>query len=151
MKEHMVYKQLGSIDLPYLKALICIYEEVFEMENFTLPSDSYLQTLLQREGLLFFVATLEGNVVGGLTAHVLPSVYFESSEVYIYDLGVKTSYQRKGIGRKLMASLSDYCKAQGYKEVFVQADLVDQHAMDFYQATGGQAERVVHYSYSLVE
>lgn len=149
MKEYMVYKRLGSIDLPYLKALIRVYEEVFEMENFTLPSDSYLQTLLRRDGLMFFVAMFEGKVIGGLTAHVLPSVYFESAEVYIYDLGVKTSFQRKGVGRKLMASLSEYCKEQGYKEIFVQADLADQHAMDFYQATGGQAERVVHYSYAL--
>lgn len=149
MKEYMVYKRLGSIDLPYLKALIRVYEEVFEMENFTLPSDSYLQTLLRRDGLMFFVAMFEGKVIGGLTAHVLPSVYFESAEVYIYDLGVKTSFQRKGVGRKLMASLSEYCKEQGYKVFFVQADLADQHAMDFYQATGGQAERVVHYSYAL--
>lgn len=105
MKEHMVYKRLGSIDLPYLKALIRVYEEVFEMENLSLPPESYLQSLLQREGLMFFVATLDGHLVGGLTAHVLPSVYFESAEVYIYDLGVKTSYQRKGIGRKLLATI----------------------------------------------
>lgn len=149
MKEHMVYKKLGSIDLPYLKALICIYEEVFEMESFTLPTDSYLQTLLQREGLVFFVAMLEEKVIGGLTAHILPSVYFESAEVYLYDLAVQVAYQRKGVGRKLMASLSEYCKEHGYKEIFVQADLVDQHAMDFYRATGGQAERVVHFTFAL--
>jgi aminoglycoside 3-N-acetyltransferase I len=149
MKEHIVYQKLETNNLPYLKSLIEVYEEVFEMENFTLPADGYLQALLHREGLMFFVATLEGNVVGGLTAHVLPSVYFESAEVYIYDLGVKTSFQRKGIGKNLMASLSEYCKKRGDREIFVQADLVDQHAMDFYQATGGQTERVVHYNYSL--
>lgn len=149
MKEHMVYKRLKADDLPYLKTLIHVYEEVFEMERFAFPRDGYLQALLQREGLIFFVAMAEEKVIGGLTAHVLPSVYFESAEVYVYDLAVQSSYQRKGVGRNLMASLSKYCREQGYREIFVQADLVDQHALDFYRATGGQAERVVHFSYAL--
>lgn len=150
MKERIVYQKLESNDLASLKALINVYEEVFEMENFTMPGDSYLQTVLLREALIFFVASVEKKVVGGLTAHVLPSVYFESAEVYVYDLAVQVAYQRQGVGKNLMASLSEYCKEQGYREIFVQADLVDQHAMDFYQATGGKAERVVHYVYSLV-
>ena len=150
MKTHLVYRKLELDDLPSLKALIHLYKEVFEMESFTLPGDSYLRTLLQREGLMFFVAMLEEKVIGGLTAHVLPSVYFASAEIYIYDLAVKTTYQRKGIGKNLIASLSEYCKERGYREIFVQADLEDQHALDFYKETGGKAERVVHYVYSLV-
>ena len=44
------------------------------------------------------MAVLDNVVVGGLTAHVLPSAYSASAEVYIYDLGVKAEMQRKGIG-----------------------------------------------------
>jgi aminoglycoside 3-N-acetyltransferase I len=149
MNVPIVCQKLEFDDLTFLKALISVYEEVFETGNFSMPSDRYLQGLLQREGLIFFAAILEGKVIGGLTAHVLPSVYFESAEVYVYDLAVQAGYQRKGIGRNLMASLGKYCGEQGYREIFVQADLVDQHALDFYQATGGQAERVVHFSYAL--
>jgi ribosomal protein S18 acetylase RimI-like enzyme len=143
------YKKLESGDLDRLSELIKLYEEVFEMEDFTLPAAQYLQSLLERETVIFYVAMIDNNVVGGLTAHVLPSTYFPSSEVYIYDLAVETEFQRKGIGRQLINSLKEYCASLGLKEVFVQADLEDRHAIDFYRATGGIAESVVHFSYEL--
>ena len=143
------YNRLETGDLKRLTELIRVYEDVFEMENFILPDARYLQSLLEKETVIFYAALIDEKVVGGLTAHVLPSTYFPSSEVYIYDLAVLTEFQRKGIGRRLIESLKEYCANLGMKEVFVQADLVDQHALDFYQATGGIAESVVHFSYAL--
>jgi ribosomal protein S18 acetylase RimI-like enzyme len=143
------YKKLETGDLDHLTELIKVYEEVFEMEDFALPAAQYLQSLLERETICFYAAILDKKVGGGLTAHVLPSTYFPSSEVYIYDLAVRTKFQRKGIGRKLINSLKEYCAGLRLKEVFVQADLEDRHALDFYRATGGIAENVVHFSYEL--
>ena len=143
------YKKLETGELNRLAELIKLYEEVFEMEDFTLPAAQYLQSLLEKETVIFYVAIIDNRVVGGLTAHVLPSTYFPSSEVYIYDFAVETAFQRKGIGRQLINSLKEYCANLRLKEVFVQADLEDRHALDFYQATGGIAESVVHFSYEL--
>ncbi len=143
------YKKLEIEDLSCLTELIKLYEEVFEMEDFTLPDAQYLQSLLEKETVIFYAAIIDKKVVGGLTAHILPSTYFPSSEVYIYDLAVETEFQRKGIGRQLINSLKEYCASLRLKEVFVQADLEDRHAIDFYQATGGIAESVVHFSYEL--
>jgi ribosomal protein S18 acetylase RimI-like enzyme len=143
------YKKLESQNLDYLINLIKVYKEVFEMEDFVLPDAQYLQSLLEKENVIFYAAMFDKKVVGGLTAHVLPSTYFPSSEVYIYDLAVQTEFQRKGIGRQLINSLKEYCANLRLKEVFVQADLEDQHALDFYRATGGIAENVIHFSYAL--
>lgn len=143
------YKKLGIGDLGGLTELINLYENVFEMAHFILPDAEYLQSLLEKESVIFYVAMIDKRIVGGLTAHILPSTYFPSSEVYLYDLAVETRFQRKGIGRQLINSLKEYCAGLGLKEVFVQADLEDQHALDFYQATGGIAESVVHFSYEL--
>jgi ribosomal protein S18 acetylase RimI-like enzyme len=143
------YKKLEIGDLSHLTELIKVYEEVFEMEDFTLPNAQYLQSLLEKETVIFYVAITDIKVVGGLTAHILPSTYFPSSEVYIYDLAVETDFQRKGIGRELINSLKEYCASMQLKEIFVQADLEDRHAIEFYQATGGIAESVVHFSYEL--
>lgn len=145
------YHKLATADVKILIQLIEVYEEVFEMKNFRLPGTAYLQSLLAKEHMIFYVALSDGLVVGGLTAHTLPSVYFGSDEIYIYDLAVKTEYQRKGIGRTLVAELKHYCKNLGKKEVFVQADLADEHAIDFYKATGGLPENVIHFSYNLQE
>ena len=104
--------------------------------------------MLEKETVIFYAALIDKKVVGGLTAHILPSTYFPSSEIYIYDLAVLTEFQRKGIGRQLISSLKEYCANLRFKEVFVQADLEDQHALDFYQATGSIVENVVHFSYA---
>ena len=139
---------LNASDLDKLRELIRLYEDVFEMKDFVMPSDAHLQLLLDKNGITFLVAEKNGKVVGGLTAHDLPSTYFEANEVYVYDLAVAKNYQRTGIGKKLLEELAAICKRKGEREFFLQADIDDQHALDFYRSTGGIAENVIHFSYA---
>jgi aminoglycoside 3-N-acetyltransferase I len=129
--------------------LIDVYADVFEMDAFVKPPLDYLRALLEKEFVIVFVATLENAVIGGLTAYVLPSPYFESAEVYVYDLAVATEYQRQGVGAKLMRGIREHCAASGMKEVFLQADYEDEHAVDFYRKIGGAREDVIHFSFAL--
>ena len=140
-------QKLQTGDLSKLVELIRLYEDVFEMDKFVMPSDQYLQSLLDRNGLTFLVANKDEKIVGGLTAHDLPSSYFEANEVYIYDFAVAREHQRKGIGKKLLGELANICKQNGESEFFVQADIDDEHALEFYRSTGGVAEEVIHFSY----
>lgn len=142
-------KQLKPGDIGHFEALINVFEEVFGMDHFLLPDQEYLEDLLQREGFMVYVAVFDGQVVGGLTAYILPSYYFQSSEVYIYDLAVSQPFQRKGTGRKLIDTIKADCRAAGLRELFIQVDPTDQHAVDFYLATGGKAEEAIHFSYPL--
>ncbi len=142
-------KKLSTGDLDQFTALINVFEEVFEMENFLTPDQDYLENLLKNQNFMVYVAVFDERVIGGLTAYVLPSYYVQSSEVYIYDLAVDTPFQRKGTGRKLIDAIKADCQALGLKEVFIQAEKIDQHAVDFYHATGGKSADVVHFSYPL--
>lgn len=143
-----IYK-LTENDLEKLIEQIKLYAAVFETPDFKMPAADYLQTLLEKEHIIFLVALFGAEVVGGLTAFVLPSVYFAASEIYVYDLAVKTEHQRKGVGTQLIAELKNRCAALGHKEIFVQADLEDRHAIDFYRKTSGSPEDVIHFSYAL--
>ena len=142
-------KKLGQQNIHQFKELILVFEAVFEMKNFSLPDDEYLQKLLEQEGFFVFVAVQEGKVIGGLTAYTLQQYYSKSPLVYIYDLAVETQWQRKGIGRKLISGINNYCQEIGVEEVFVQADEADDYALDFYHKTGATAEKVVHFYYPL--
>lgn len=142
-------QKLGTGDLEKLKKLILLFEDVFEMEAFTMPEDGYLRDLLVKEGFYVFVAEKEGEVLGGLTAYSLAQYYNTSPLVYIYDLAVHTQFQRKGIGRQLISGILDYCRWIGVEEVFVQADEADDYAIDFYRSTGGRPENAVHFCYPL--
>jgi len=140
-------QKLDGEQLAYFKALLDVFERAFEIKAFARPQDSYLQTLLKQEGFLVFVAVAEGLVVGGLTAYVINQYYATAPLAYVYDLAVEPAYQRRGTGSQLMRAVIQFCKENGMEEVFVQADAGDEHAVQFYKATGGIAEDVVHFNY----
>ena len=143
-------KKLGTGDINQFMELILLFKEVFEMEDFKHPPLSYLKELLDKDHFMVFVAESEGKVVGGLTSYILLQYYSQHPLAYIFDLAVKKELQRAGIGKKLMAKIQLYCKDRGVEEVFVQADEGDANALDFYRTTGGRAEKVVHFTYSLI-
>ncbi|TGL14945.1 GNAT family N-acetyltransferase [Leptospira meyeri] len=147
--ENIKIKKLASNDLKQFIELIRVFEDVFEMKNFQMPSLHYLQSLLDRDDFYIFVSLHESQVVGGLTSYTLRQYYSEKPLVYIFDLAVLTKYQRQGIGRSLIQGINEYCKKIGVEEVFVQADLVDDYALEFYKSTGGLPEDVVHFTYPL--
>lgn len=142
-------KRLSANELNEFLELIRVFEDVFEMKEFQMPNPNYLQSLLERDDFFVFVSKLEGKVVAGLTAYLLRQYYSERPLVYIFDLAVQTKWQRKGIGKTLIESINLYCKEQGMEEVFVQADVVDDYALEFYKSTGGHPEDVVHFTYPL--
>lgn len=142
-------KKLNSAEIDKFMELIDLFEDVFEMENFTMPEKNYLEKLLSRDDFFVFVALLNNKVIGGLTTYTMRQYYSTKPLVYIFDLAVKTEMQRQGIGQKLIKGINEYCKEIGVEEVMVQADLVDDYAIDFYKKTGGIAESVIHFGYPL--
>ena len=143
-------KILTAQDIQDFSSLVDVFSEVFEMKDFTKPGNDYLQTILKKENFLAVVALSVNKVVGGLTAYILHQYYFKRPLAYIYDLAVLQSFQRKGIGQALIKYFTNYCKQKGFQEVFVQADRIDDYALDFYRKTNPTNEEdVVHFYYSL--
>ena len=121
--------------------------EAFEEPNQAL-SDAYLDALLSRADFWVMAAQLDGEVVGGVTAHALPMTRAETTELFIYDVAVRTDHQRRGIGRQLLAALRTAAAQAGVDELFVPADNEDTHALDFYRAVGGAAAAVTIFTFS---
>jgi aminoglycoside 3-N-acetyltransferase I len=133
-----------------LNELVSVFAKVFEMEGFQPPGQKHLQNLLEKKNFFAVIAKMENKVVAGLTVYVLDQYYSEKPLAYIYDLAVLTAYQRKGLGKRLIAFTNNYCRQQGYEEVFVQADKADDYAIEFYRSTKPTSEeQVVHFNYRL--
>jgi aminoglycoside 3-N-acetyltransferase I len=145
------FQKLAKEELDKFIQLIVVFEDVFEMKDFKMPASEHLKELLQRDDFFVFVALNEKHeVVGGLTAYVLPQYYSVKTLAYIFDLAVKTDFQRRGIGKGLIDAINVYCKDAGMDEVFVQADKADGYALDFYRSTNPtREESVIHFSYTL--
>jgi ribosomal protein S18 acetylase RimI-like enzyme len=147
---HIEFRKLQADELELFVELVSLFEEVFEMKEFRLPPRDHLQEILQDKTFHVFVAISDRKeLLGGLTAYTLQQYYATKPLVYIYDLAVDSRHQRKGIGTKLIAAITSFCKAEGMQEVFVQADRVDEHAVDFYRKTGATEEDVLHFYYDL--
>lgn len=128
------FRVLGPQDLGPFQALLEIYKQVFEATDVTLPPAAHLAQLLANPAYVVLVAEQAGEVVGGLSVHVLGSYWHAAPLAYIYDLGVHPAHQRKGIGRALVAALRDYCASHGIAEAFVQASADDAEAIAFYRS-----------------
>jgi aminoglycoside 3-N-acetyltransferase I len=128
--------RLTVADMELARALFATMARVFAMDVEVL-GDAYLTRLLDREDFWALAASVDGQLVGGLTAHTLPLTRAEVSEVFIYDIAVVSDWQRQGVGRQLMSTLRSEAAGAGIAVVFVPADNDDTHALDFYQALGG--------------
>lgn len=144
-------RQLTKADLRIFQSLVELFELVFEEPVRAARSDAHSFKLLGDPRFVAIVAIIENKVIGGLTAYELPMVYSESSEILLYDLAVKPAYQRMGVGKKLIQALKAYCVRNGIKTFFVLAAEEDEHAVEFYRATGGKSEKVVNFIYEMFE
>lgn len=132
------------------QALLVAFREIFEEEEKAYPERDYLAKLLEDDHLLVITASLEGEVIGGLTAYRLPSYEEMASTIYIYDLGVKEAFRMKGIGKKLVKFLLDYAQNHQVKDVFVDTEEVDnEEAIAFYHQVGFDTQmKVLQYTFN---
>ena len=128
--------QIGKTDsLEDFKALIQLFERVFEEDNKEIPKDNHLQKLLDNSAFLPIVSKHLGKVIGGATVHILPQYYTTKPLAYLYDLAVEFEYQGYGIGKGITTYASAYAKQLGCEEMYLQAESIDTDAIAFYKAT----------------
>ena len=140
MKRDWTLARLTSGNRESARALFELLAEIFEEDYFP-PRDAYIDYLLASPNFWALAASVDGVVVGGLTAHTMTMTRSESAEIFIYDLGVREDLQGQGIGRGLMAFLGEQAAQEGLTEVIVPSDAEDLAALDFYRALGGVETR----------
>ncbi|MES2516200.1 MAG: GNAT family N-acetyltransferase, partial [Bacteroidota bacterium] len=142
-------KKLDWNDLILFEQLILVFREVFRSETILSFDEDHLANLLQNPTFVVYAVFHNEELVGGLTAYELPLYYLNKSELFIYDIAVKKEFQRKGLGKQLLLAVTVYCKDNHIENMFVVANEEDEHALDFYRSTGGTAEKVMLFNYSV--
>lgn len=115
--------------------------EAFEEEPSAL-SDTYIEGLLRRPDFWVISASVNDEVVGGLTAHTLPMTRSESEEVFLYDIAVLERFRRVGAGRMMIDCLRASALDVGIGVVFVPVEEVDDEAVEFYRSLQGTESTV---------
>jgi len=141
-------KRLTKDDLVFFQNLIRLFNEVFEVKTTEIASNPQLEKLLKQDSFVALAAISDGEVIGGITAYEMQMYSGDCSEIYIYDMAVKTTSQHMGIGKKLINSLKEHCLSHNIINIFVEAHEVDKHAVNFYTSAGGIPEKVVHFNFN---
>ncbi len=102
----------------------------------SIPSDTYLESLLGKPHFITLVALHKGGVVGRLVAYELEKFEQERREIYIYDLAISETHRRKGIATNLLQYMKQIAKGRGAYVMFVQADKGDTPAVRLYESFG---------------
>ena len=106
-------------------------------------------------GLLFIVGSvafflklggepqLSGNMktyFDGLTAYELKMFKRETTEMFLYEIGVDEDHQQKGVGTALIKFLKEICVKKGIVEMFVGTEKTNIPDRKLYATTGGVAD-----------
>ena len=74
---------------------------------------------------------------------------FLMSELYIYDIAVKTDLHNRGIGKELISYLKEYSIKNEIEAIFVQAYSEEEQAVRFYESTLGDGIKVDHFTFEV--
>ena len=143
--------KLIDADIEEFKNLLDVFRDVFDWGDHDHPDEEYLLRLLKDDNLLVVVAKAENEVVGGLTAYVLPGYEVAGPSVYVHDLGVKKSFQGQGVGKSLIGHLMDHARNNNFHEICVDAEQDDnENVIAFYRKTPFDSEtKVLQYAVKL--
>lgn len=116
-----------------------IFITVFEEDAPALDEEQYAR-LRDNRNFVAIGATVGFELVGGLTAHLVPNYYKGGLDLFIYDIAIKTAHQRKGVGIELMKFAKKFCVEHGIKEMYVAAEDDDDNALSYYRKTDAEEQ-----------
>src|SRR5688572_7741108 len=100
----MDVRRLRAGDEVLFHRTIAMMAEVFE-EPCDAFNHAFAARMLERVDFWALAAFEAGSIVGGVTAYALPMARTAATELFIYDVAVRTDRQRRGVGRALLNEL----------------------------------------------
>lgn len=141
--------KLTAQDVAQFQNMIILFDVIFETESHECPSETYLANMLRQSDFAVWVASIDNEVVGGLTIYILSQYRSAKRMAYLYDIAVKNDLQRKGIGQMLLSACRAWCAANQVAELFLQAENEDEQAICFYRKTGASEIACTSFEYEI--
>ena len=99
------------------------------------------RAFLADPNVLVWVESQRGRVTGFLYCCVVRLRGEAPRELLLYEIGVRREHRRQGVGKRLLAAMQRWMRAQRVAEVWVLAD--NPVAVRFYRACGFRIEKDV--------
>ena len=95
---------------------------------------------LADDGCYLLVATRGEELAGVLSAFRFPDVECGGARAYLYNIEVRPSHRRRGIGAALVSHLISLCDADGVDLIWAGTEVANIAARRTFEATGGALE-----------
>lgn len=133
-------RRLGAQDLATLHTL-AIDDADFGLAEDDVPTvplgEAAARQYLADPSVLHWVAEADGQILGHLQCQLLRRRAGAEVELLLYDIGVRQSHRRRGIGAALLDAMAAWMGARCIRDVWVLAG--DQDARRFYESCGFEA------------
>ena len=133
-------RKLSPDEIALAKELMLMFQLDDGIENPTVPSDKYLTEILAKDDFHVIVALENNQLIGGLTAYEMKMFKRETTEMFLYEIGVEKSQRQKGVATALIEFLKEICISKGIVEMFVGTGKSNSAARILYLTTGGKAD-----------
>jgi ribosomal protein S18 acetylase RimI-like enzyme len=114
---------------------------VRELATYEGPGDP--EALLADPRSLMLVALDGERPVGLVVAHELPRRHGDRAKLFVYEVDVAESHQRRGIGKAMLARLAELARERGIRIGFVLTDPDNGPANALYRSAGGATNKMV--------
>ena len=122
---------------------------VRELATYDGPGDP--DALLADPRTLMLVAFDGERPVGFVLAHQLPRRHGDRSKLFVYEVDVAETHQRRGIASALLAQLAELARVRGIRVGFVLTDEDNVAANALYRRARGTAEADVIWTFSYAD
>ena len=133
----VLIRQLGPADADVL-ALLAREDADFDLEGQgggqTPLAPRGASAFLSDPQVLIWTAWAGQEVVGFVFCHLLPMRKEPARELLLYEIGVRSGWRRRGVGRRLIGAMVDWMRAEGLVTAWVLAG--HPEAQRFYEACG---------------
>lgn len=130
-------RRLNERDVDVL-TMLAAEDGDFDIDGRDNPSESPASVraaeYLANPSVLFWISTDEAVITGFLQCLVLPIRTGKGRELLLYEVGVRKSYRRAGVGRALLAHMETWMREHDIDEMWVVAD--NTGAESFYKSVG---------------
>jgi ribosomal protein S18 acetylase RimI-like enzyme len=120
-----------------------------ELATYDGPGDP--EALLADPRSLMLVAFDGERPVGFVLAHELPRRHGDRSKLFVYEVDVAETHQRRGIGKALLARLAGIARDRGIRIGFVLTDEDNVPANALYRSAGARTRAVVECEFSYAD
>ncbi len=121
--------QIRSFQLSDYRSVAVLLKEVLSEECCEETMAAFARQL-SWDSELILVASVEDDIVGILIGTI------DEQKGYVYRIAVRTDYQRKGIGKSLVAAMNDRFRQRRVLKVIIAKDKHNELLRPFYEALG---------------